>query len=242
MLDHRLVEILAVGEPGDAGATGSFDQDLDGAIGQLEQLQHRCDGADLEQRRGRGIVVGSVALGDEKNLLVLAHHLFQGLDGLLATDEQRHDHVRKDDDVAQRQHRIEGIGVTGLLHCWRLFGHGTLASFRSAPQSPPGTFHVPWRANPGDAHDSDGADGKRVLPYSSSRARFDQKLLPTLRRKMDGGQRKFNPCPSGRGRRDAAEPDHRPAVGSRRSAAAWARRALRPRPGRSWQSFRGRRR
>ena len=41
--------------------------------------------------------------GREQDLLVCAHHLFERIDRLLAADEQRHDHVRKDHDVAQRQ-------------------------------------------------------------------------------------------------------------------------------------------
>jgi len=45
------------------------------------------------------------------DLLVGAHHLFQRTDRLLAPDEQRHDVVWEDDDVAQRQDR-EQIGPT----------------------------------------------------------------------------------------------------------------------------------
>ena len=43
-------------------------------------------------------------------------HLFERADGFFARDEERNDHVRKDDDVAQRQHRIafDGSGRDGV--------------------------------------------------------------------------------------------------------------------------------
>ena len=44
----------------DAGALGAFDQHLHGAIGQLEQLQHVRQRADIVDGIGRGIIVGGV--------------------------------------------------------------------------------------------------------------------------------------------------------------------------------------
>ena len=90
----------------DLGALGALDQHLHGAVGQLEQLQHARERADLEDRIGRRIVVGRVLLRREQDEGVAPHHLFQRLDRLLAADEERHDHVREDHDVAQRQNRI----------------------------------------------------------------------------------------------------------------------------------------
>ena len=52
---------------------------------------------------GGRIVLGGVLLRDQQDLLVVLHHRFERADRLLAADEQRHDHVREDDDVAQRQ-------------------------------------------------------------------------------------------------------------------------------------------
>ena len=87
------------------GARDALDQHLHGAVGQLQQLQHVGERADVVDRVGLGIVVGGVLLGGEQDLLVGAHHLFERPDRLLAPDEERHDHVREHDDVAQRQHR-----------------------------------------------------------------------------------------------------------------------------------------
>src|SRR4029450_4851799 len=55
---------------------------------------------------GRRIVVGGVLLRRQQNEGVRPHHFLKGADRLLAADEERHDHVRENDDVAQRQHRI----------------------------------------------------------------------------------------------------------------------------------------
>ena len=106
----------------DARARGAFDQHLDGAVGQLEQLQDAGERSGGENRIGRGIVVGGVLLRREQNRLVGLHDLFERADRLLAADEQRHDHVRENDDVAQRQNRIgvDGAGADGLA----ITGHG----------------------------------------------------------------------------------------------------------------------
>ena len=95
---------LGLLEAGDAGAPAALDQHLHGAVGQLQQLQDRGDGADAIDVVGRGIVLGGVLLGDQQDLLVVLHHRFERADRFLAADEQRHDHVRENDDVAQRQH------------------------------------------------------------------------------------------------------------------------------------------
>ena len=52
-------------------------------------------------------------LGDDEDVLVVTHHLLEGLHRLLAADKERHDHVRENDDVAQRQH---GIGVACAVY------------------------------------------------------------------------------------------------------------------------------
>ena len=95
--------VLAVGEAGQARASLALHQHLHRAVGQFQQLKHarqHADGIDGVRRR---IVVDAVLLGGQKNLLLALHDLVEGLHRLLAADEQRHDHVRKDDDVAQRQ-------------------------------------------------------------------------------------------------------------------------------------------
>ena len=97
----------------DTGALGALDQHLHGAVGQLEELQHAGERTDLEDGIGRRIIVGRILLRREQDERVGAHHLFEGADRFLAADEQRHDHVRKHHDVAQRQHRIGRVFAGG---------------------------------------------------------------------------------------------------------------------------------
>ncbi len=99
------VVVLTVGEAGQARARLALDQHLHGAVGQLQQLQHggqHAGGIDGVRRR---IVIDRVLLGGEQDLLLALHDLVEGAHRLLAPDEQGHDHVRKDDDVSQRQDR-----------------------------------------------------------------------------------------------------------------------------------------
>ena len=123
---------VRVGEARDLGALDAFDQHLHGAVGQLEKLQHLGERADLVDRVGRRIVVGRILLRDEQNALLLAHHFLERADRLLAADEERHDHVRKNDDVAQRQNgksfgsagrSSAGMEVEVIVVSFRGLGH-----------------------------------------------------------------------------------------------------------------------
>ncbi|EAQ13717.1 hypothetical protein RB2654_03349 [Maritimibacter alkaliphilus HTCC2654] len=85
----------------------AFDQHLHGAVGQFEQLQDVCQNACAVDAVFVRVVDRRVDLARQQDLLVVRHHLFQCLHALLATDEERHDHMRKDHDVAQRQDRMD---------------------------------------------------------------------------------------------------------------------------------------
>ncbi|MNG15961.1 hypothetical protein D3C84_998260 [compost metagenome] len=96
----------------DAAALLAFDQHLDRAIRQLQQLQHGGHGTDAIQGIFARIVVGRVALCQQENLLVAGHCRLKGFNGLLAPDEQRDDHVWVDHNIAQGQERQ----FDGCLH------------------------------------------------------------------------------------------------------------------------------
>ncbi len=119
------------------GARSAFDQHLDRAVGQLEKLQNARQRPGGEDGVGRRIVVGRVLLGGQQNRLVRLHHFFERANRLLATNEQRHDHMREDDDVAQRK---DGIGV---MCAWgdgfSLAGHSY--PFRRPAQGRPPRLH-----------------------------------------------------------------------------------------------------
>ena len=118
----RLEETVAGHEARHLGARRSLDEDLDRAVGQFEQLQNAGERTGREDGVRRWIVVGRILLGREQDRLVGLHHLFERANGLLAPDEQRDDHVREHDDVAQRKDGIdvERSGDDGLV----LIGHG----------------------------------------------------------------------------------------------------------------------
>ena len=101
----------------DRGAAPALDQHLDGAVGQLQQLQHGGDGAGGIDLVGRRIVVLRILLGHDEDVLVVAHDFFERLDRLLAADEQRHDHAGEDDDVAQRQNRVNPVPIGFRAAC-----------------------------------------------------------------------------------------------------------------------------
>ncbi len=89
----------------------AFDQHLDGAIGQLEQLQYGGDGADAVQSLFIRIVVSRISLREQQDLLVACHCRFKGFDRLLAPHEQRDNHVRINHDITQWQERQFNSGL-----------------------------------------------------------------------------------------------------------------------------------
>ena len=111
-VDHRLdhaglprQHAVALGHLGDLHARHALHQDLDGPVGELQQLQHLRQRADVVQVVGARIVGLGRTLGDQQDALVGLHGQIQCADRLVAADEQRDDHVREHDDVTQRQHR-----------------------------------------------------------------------------------------------------------------------------------------
>jgi hypothetical protein len=132
----RLVIFAAVGIFLDARTLEPFDQHLHGAVGELQELQHAGERTDLIDRFRARIVIGRVLLRCQQDQRVVLHHFFEGADRLLAANEQRHDHVRKNDDVAKRQY---GIGVAFAEYDgWPGFWgrHGLILLFRPLARSP----------------------------------------------------------------------------------------------------------
>ena len=84
-------------------ALRAFDQHANGAVGQLQQLHRRGDDAEVVERIAIGIVLGRIELGDQEQFLVGGHRRLERGDRFLAPDEQGHDAVRENDDVAKRQ-------------------------------------------------------------------------------------------------------------------------------------------
>ncbi|KAG1438560.1 hypothetical protein G6F57_019793 [Rhizopus arrhizus] len=85
---------VALVDVGDLNARQAFNQHLDGAVGQLQQLQHLRQRADLvEVGRMRVVGLGRL-LRQQQDALVRFHCLFKRVHGLVTADEQRDDHMQ----------------------------------------------------------------------------------------------------------------------------------------------------
>jgi hypothetical protein len=104
-LDLAGEEGLVAGEAAHPRAALALHQHLHRAVGQAQQLDDRSQGADLVDIALGGLVLRRLALGAEHQAAVGAHRLFERTNRPRAPHEERHHHVREDDDVAQRQQR-----------------------------------------------------------------------------------------------------------------------------------------
>jgi hypothetical protein len=92
-----------VAEALDAGPLVALHQDLHRAVRKLQQLQDVGQGANLVEILDRRVVHVGALLGHQQDLLVAGHGPIQRTDGLVASHEERDDHVGVDDHVPQRQ-------------------------------------------------------------------------------------------------------------------------------------------
>ncbi len=111
-LDLGLEVAVILDEVADLHARLALDQHLHGAVRQLQKLQHVGEDAGAVDAIGHRFVHRRVDLRRQQDLLVVLHHRLQRPHRLLAPDEQRHDHVREHDNVAQWK---DGMGLAGLL-------------------------------------------------------------------------------------------------------------------------------
>ena len=74
---------------------GALNQDLDGAVRQLEHLDDVTQHAHAVEVFFLRVLAVGLALGAEKNLLALRHRLLERADRPFAPDIERHDHVRE---------------------------------------------------------------------------------------------------------------------------------------------------
>ncbi len=121
--DLHQEELLLLEVALDAHALLALHQHLDRAVGQAQQLDDRAQGPHLEDVLALGVVGLGLLLRHQQDVLVGVHGLLEGADGAIAPHEERHHHVRKDDDVPQREDRDVvclvddlrcGLGLGGL--------------------------------------------------------------------------------------------------------------------------------
>ena len=104
-IDHPL-QILALGIiMENAPGLAAFDQDFGRAVGQAQDLDHLGKGADLVKIIGPRVFALDIALGDEKNLLIVSQGGLKRQQGFMPNDEQRGDAVGKDNDLLERDDR-----------------------------------------------------------------------------------------------------------------------------------------
>jgi hypothetical protein len=111
-------ELFVGHEACDLGAALALHQHLHGAVRQAQQLDDDAHGAHRVDVLGQRVVGLGLALGGEQDFLLVAHGLFQRVDGLLTPHEERDHHVREDDDVSQgeqRDHPRVGPPLVALL-------------------------------------------------------------------------------------------------------------------------------
>ena len=76
-----------------------FDKYLHGAVRKLQELDYLADRPGGINVFRLGILGFGVLLGGEKNALVAVHGRFQGQDRFFPPDEERHHHMRENNDV-----------------------------------------------------------------------------------------------------------------------------------------------
>jgi hypothetical protein len=86
---------------------------------------------DARGLRRTSLVVGRVLLGGEQDEGVAPYSLLKREDRLSASDEERRDHVRKYDDVAQRQYRIDSGFTRRKQWTWLCSGHSRKSALLS---------------------------------------------------------------------------------------------------------------
>ena len=103
----------------DMGTLRAFNQYFHGAVRQLQHLQDIGDAADAIHILFGRLILGRRFLGHQQDALASLHGGFQCLDRLGTTNEERDDHVRKHNDIAQRKQRqfqCFGGQIGGIRH------------------------------------------------------------------------------------------------------------------------------
>ncbi len=84
----------------------AFDEGLDRAVRQPEELNDHCQYPTGMKVGGMRIINACLTLSDEKDQGMLLHRLFKGADRAFAAHDQRGDHAGEEDNVPQGHHRI----------------------------------------------------------------------------------------------------------------------------------------
>ncbi|OQC53696.1 MAG: hypothetical protein BWX55_00917 [Deltaproteobacteria bacterium ADurb.Bin022] len=86
----------------------AFNQHLHRAVRQAQKLNNDADGSDMINIFFLRIVILGVLLRDHENTLFVFHRRLQCGNGFLTAHKQRNNHMRKHDNISQRQKRDDG--------------------------------------------------------------------------------------------------------------------------------------
>ena len=99
----------------------ALDDQVDVVAAEFDDLEDARDGPDAIEPTRLGIVIGRVALGDDRDELALANDVVEQVESLSPTNGDGHDRVREQHAVAQWQdpdllRHLEGLGLARLAH------------------------------------------------------------------------------------------------------------------------------
>src|SRR3546814_16283163 len=83
-----------------------LDEHLYRAVRQLQKLENRRNGADVVEILSRRILVRRIELGNQEDRLVGRHSCFERSNRFLAPDKPRHDPLRENDAIPERQNNM----------------------------------------------------------------------------------------------------------------------------------------
>ena len=86
-LGFGLKEFFLVRIPDNLRALASLNQNFNGPVGKLQQLQYSADRAHFVDIVDSRIVLTGIFLRDEQDLLVVLHDIFEGFYGFIPADE-----------------------------------------------------------------------------------------------------------------------------------------------------------
>src|SRR6185369_8289538 len=91
-------------ESRDACPREALHENTNAAVGHLEHSHYRSGRPVVKQVLSDWFFLLEIALGDQHYHSIVGERLLDGANGALALNEQRDDHEREDDDIAERQH------------------------------------------------------------------------------------------------------------------------------------------
>ncbi len=105
LFDDRFNHAIVFRVGDDTSALLPFDQHLHGVVGEAQNLKDRAESSDFEDVLLTRADSRRLTLSNQEEVLLLVHALFESVDGLFATYEKWHHHMRENNDVTKWKER-----------------------------------------------------------------------------------------------------------------------------------------